>query len=82
MDPELVAPIPIAELIKRAGIRLALICERCDHARQVDMPAVIDRYGAAITVRDLVRRGRCTRCGARQVGVRLGHDGHPSWVPR
>jgi len=80
MDPELIAPQPVAAVMRRAGAWLALVCERCGHAPRVDMPAVVERYGSEITVRDLVRRARCTRCGCREVEVCIGHDGQPSWT--
>jgi hypothetical protein len=57
------------------GRRLALFadCQRCGRVGvRLDAQALIHRLGNYYPVRDLPRFLKCSRCGSRKVGVRIG----------
>jgi Zn finger protein HypA/HybF involved in hydrogenase expression len=48
-------------------VRLVVWCRDCRHQVEPDPAEQAARYGADLTVRDWVRRLKCSRCGSKQV---------------
>src|SRR4051812_8617050 len=52
----------------------------CGHSAPIDIQAAVALMGPEVTVRQLARRLRCSRCGGRQVGIVLQPDTRPPEV--
>jgi hypothetical protein len=52
---------------------LWVFCEVCCHNAEVDPAALARRLGYDYPIPDLKARMRCSRCGSRQVDVRVKH---------
>jgi hypothetical protein len=54
-----------------AGVRIIVWCKACGHRTEPDVAAMVERYGAELSV--LVWRNRlsCSRCGGRQIDMVL-----------
>jgi hypothetical protein len=56
--------------VAAAGGRLTAQCRRCAHRADLDLAALITRFGAGRRVLSL--RGRCRNCGSTEVAIRPG----------
>ena len=67
--PRRVRPIHIRTLADLDGRNhLYAHCNQCRHARRLDVPMLLERFGA-LTFGRLRNRLRCTRCGGRRPEV-------------
>ncbi len=54
---------------------LWVFCEACSHGAEIDPAGLAKKLGYDCPVPELKRRMRCSRCGGRQVDVRVKYDG-------
>ncbi len=65
--PQRVKPLTLGDLV-RSGIReVEVECEWCRHAARLDLAGLVERAGADIPYRQIVRRLRCSVCGWNRV---------------
>jgi DNA-directed RNA polymerase subunit RPC12/RpoP len=68
------------------GYGMNALCERCRHRVDLDMTALIQRFGARFVYvgKTVVPYLRCTRCGAKgaeNISVQI-HNAHNPWAAK
>jgi hypothetical protein len=53
---------------------LSASCRRCLHARELDIAALVGQFGPGFPLSRIRKRLHCTRCGAWDGEIRLGHS--------
>jgi hypothetical protein len=64
------------------GYGLNAMCERCRHRVDLDLSALIDRFGVGFVYvgKSLDARLRCSRCGEKRAAVQI-HTARNTWKP-